>query len=203
MVINLFERGKGIKYLQELYDLEKADIRWIQNNLFDYNCELTTPEEAEKLINLMRKQMHESEESLVQTRQFMLDRDRLERWVKDDADDLFLERLGEREYSDVQFTLVHITTAIDDGESIRTNGLQKLTTLLEIESPLSTFLAKEVIVFDLSRKVIKINGDTHSLQEYRFGELRGRLFYYRGEIEAFISGEMDDMKNYSDVPNCP
>ena len=168
MVINLFERGKGIKYLQELYDLEKADIRWIQNNLFDYNCELTTPEEAEKLINLMRKQMHESEESLVQTRQFMLDRDSLERWVKDDADDLFLERLGEREYSDVQFTLVHITTAIDDGESIRTNGLQKLTTLLEIESPLSTFLAKEVIVFDLSRKVIKINGDTHSLQEYRF-----------------------------------
>ena len=203
MVINLFERGKGIKYLQELYDLEKADIRWIQNNLFDYNCELTTPEEAEKLINLMRKQMHESEESLVQTRQFMLDRDRLERWVKDDADDLFLERLGERESSDVQFTVVHITTAIEDGESIRTNGLQKLTTLLEIESPLSTFLAKEVIVFDLSRKVIKINGDTHSLQEYRFGELRGRLFYYRGEIEAFISGEMDDMKNYSDVPNCP
>ena len=44
MVVNLFEKGTGIKHLQELYNLSNDYVDWIQDKLFDYEIEPSTAE---------------------------------------------------------------------------------------------------------------------------------------------------------------
>lgn len=203
MTIDLFEKGTGLSKLKELYHLQDDDISWVQDNLFEYDGSLISLEEVEEIIQTAREFLYETEESLNQIREEMLGRNSMTRCVKDNAAEQFLDRFGECDLSNVQFTLRHITAAIDGSLSIRTHGLIKLTNLLGTQSPLSTFLSDNGIVFNVPDRTVRVNGDLHSLDESRFGELRRKLYYWRGEIEAFICGEKEMIINYSCIRDCP
>ena len=197
MIINLFEKGTGMNTLQELYRISDEDVSWVQDTLFDYESELPTEESVNETIRVLRELPNNTEESLEFVRRYMLDRNHRTRWVKDDAADLFLDRFDECDLSDIKFTLRHITAVIDEGESIRKYGLLKLTDQLGMATPLSIFLKENGIVFNIPERTIEIKGHLHDLDEEKYDRIYNKLYYWNGEIEAFICGEMKTMMEYS------
>ena len=203
MVINLFEKGTGIKNIQELYNLTNADVDWLQDKLFDYETKPLTTEEIEENIQVCASFPGTTKEELDLLRRKMLDRNHLTRWVKEDASEIFFDRFHDRNLSDVKFTLKHIAAVIDDGDAFRKNGLRKVTDLLIDDSPLYYFLAENGVEINPYEKWIKIRGELYCLDEDRFSDLRVKFYYWKGETEAFICGEPDEIINYSCIGACP
>lgn len=137
--------------------------------------------------------------------------------VSDDCVSIFLEETGIHPdtfvVTDNYVHCKHITTAFDDGESIRRRGLLPLNILLEEDSAIHTFLKENGVEVFPSRYLLRVNENSYSIppsydqcasgewEKYVF--LSPRLYHDRGEIEAFISGEGQEMISYSTVGHCP
>lgn len=82
--------------------------------------------------------------------------------VAENGISIFLEETGIHpdtyDVSDVKVHCKHITTAFDNGKSIKSLGFLPLTRLLEEESALSGFLRSNGIIVTPSRYRIEING---------------------------------------------
>lgn len=130
---------------------------------------------------------------------------------------IFLEETGIHpdtyDVSDVKVHCKHITTAFDNGKSIKSLGFLPLTRLLEEESALSAFLRSNGIIVTPSRYRIEINGKKYRIPPTSedcpsdvweiFVFLSPTLYHDKGEVEAFVAGEEERMMSYSTVKRFP
>lgn len=137
--------------------------------------------------------------------------------VSEDCVSAFLEETGIHPdtfiVTDNYIHCKHITTAFDDGESIKKRGLLPLNILIEGDSSIYTFLKENGVEVSPSRGILQVDKKKYYIpassrectfdewDKYRF--LSPRLYHDHGEIEAFISGEEQEMINYSTVSHCP
>lgn len=137
--------------------------------------------------------------------------------IPDNGVSIFLEETGIHpdtfDVSDVKVHCKHITTAFDEGESIKTRGLLPLNRLLEEESAISSFLCENGIEVSPSRHQIQIDGHKYRIPESSkdcsydvweiYAYLSPTLYHDHGEVEAFVSGPEDEMLTYSTVKRYP
>ena len=129
----------------------------------------------------------------------------LPQWqVNDNAVEKFLDltgvKLDESYLSGLRFRCIHVSPAIDGGESIKTFGLRKLTDLLATKSPIKDFLAEYGIEVNPSGKWYSINGKKYPISGTM---LEVKLFSTNSEIEAFIAGDLKTLKDYSCIEYNP
>ena len=135
----------------------------------------------------------------------------MNRWPVDNCVGVFLEETGINpdifDVSGVKVRCRHISASVDGGKSIRKYGLLKLTEVLERDTPVSAFLKDNGIRIIPSKHQIVVNDTAYSIPlhggEVPFGCLSSKLYYDKGEIEVFISGEEEDMVGYSCIRDCP
>lgn len=131
--------------------------------------------------------------------------------------------------SKIKIVCRHMTTTTKTGvDSFKKNGLLDLKRMLELETPLSKFLAKHKIWVDVSEKLIKVEEKIYPILAYgdvcdecfmnksvkctgyskcalreKLEHLALKLYRYRATVECFISGTLEGMKRYSCIDRCP
>ena len=115
--------------------------------------------------------------------------------------------------SNIKLHCKHVSNHIDHGDFIRAKGLMTLTELLELDSPLHSFLAerdlelfpKDHYFLYNNRRFYLPSPDMSDTVPYwkAVDTLCYKLYSHHGEIEAFVCGEPSDLKKYSTVIRNP
>lgn len=132
--------------------------------------------------------------------------------------------------STMEIVVRHMTTTSADAtNSFKDNGLLDLKKMLQLDTPLSTFLAEYGIKVNVDKKVIHIEDNKYPILAYdepckacyfdrdvtRCSEfskcdlrkaleiLALKLYKYGATIEFFIHATLDEMKRYSSICRCP
>lgn len=123
--------------------------------------------------------------------------------------DDFCEQLGinldDYEINNITYVASHVTTCIDDLESIREYGLMDLTSVLTLPTPLNNFLRSHGIEFDVENRTMKVEGNSYDVSYNKDSQsnfidresLTGRLnaiahkLYYDNQISSFLTMEGD------------
>ena len=71
MVIDLFDKGKGLQCLKSIYHLSDEQLKHLEDKVFEYENPPMTEEQIEETIAVLLKISGESEESLQTTRLFV------------------------------------------------------------------------------------------------------------------------------------
>lgn len=125
-----------------------------------------------------------------------------------DADDYikhFKIDLDSLQIEDVRYIVSHVTTSIDNLEFMKNNGLMDLATLLSLESPLSSYLKRFDVSFEIENKLMFFKNQCFNVDYYREGKDKyisresheGRIdsvahkICYDNQISAFFSMEGD------------
>lgn len=211
MVIDLFNKGDGLSCLKKIYQLDDKQLQNIEDRVFEYDTPPKTQEEIDEFIATIASLPGETEESARTTAAHLFDRNRMKRWPVDDCVKVFLEETGIKpniyDVSEVKVRCKHVTAQIDGGESMRMYGLLKLTDMLEEDTPLSRFLKENGIAVNPSEYILTVGNETIMIPERsngnQIGVLSSKLYYDKGEIEVFISGEDERIVDYSCVKRCP
>jgi len=209
MVIDLFKKGTGMKCLKEIYQIDERTLRAIEDRAFRYETPPLSDEEIEETIETLRELPGNTKEKMIDFREVLRDRSRLTRWPVDDCVKIFLEETGIHpdtfDLSDVKVHCRHIAAIIDNGDLIRESGLCRLDELLDNPSPLSGFLLENGIVIKVAEHRILVDGNEYEISEEieEFKILWSKLYHDLGEIEVFISGELNKAKGYSCISRCP
>lgn len=208
-IIDLFNRGSGMLCLKSIYSLSDEIINELDRDLFNYEEQPPTDEKVEEIVLGIKEILNETEESICCTRQWLKDCSRLKRYPKPNCVKRFLGETGiypeMYNLADVKIRLRHLTSVIDDGESIKKNGLLRLDELLEYASPLSNFLKNEGIVISPMYHTIVVDGKVYSIDnnENIFGVLSSKLYDDLGEIEMFVCASDEEMIGYSWIQQGP
>ena len=203
VLINLFDKGKGLEYLKNVYHLSDQEVNKVKESLYEYcEPEQMSEESADAIMESMFSWL--SDEEKQSTKEGIM-APVLPHWqVVDFPVEKFLEithvKLDDSPLSDLRFYCIHVSPAIDGGESIKQNGLRKLTDLLEVKSPIKSFLAEYGIEVSPSERWYSIHGKKYSITGT---ELEIKLFYTNSEIEAFIAGDYENLKDYSCIESNP
>ncbi len=197
MHINLFVKEKGLEYLQAVYHLSDQQICDLRESLYNHTKqEKISEEEANKQIEMMWNWLPEEEKQKIKNS--LISSSWPEWQIVDDALERFLVmtgiKLDEHDLSDLCFQCIHVSPAIDGGESIKKSGVRKLTDLVDNESPIKTFLADYGIEINAAQRWYSVNGQRFSIKG---SKLEIKLYSTKSEIEAFIAGELETLKDYS------
>lgn len=204
MIIDLFIKNQGFNYLKDVYCINNDIIEELQKCLYTY-CDpapMMNEEEADAFIrNCCFTECEEEKQRIKQN----LIRKHPAYWQPvENAIEIFLEKtnikLDSSDLSTLRFHCIHVSPSIDGGESIKKYGLLKLNELLEIESPISTFLKEYGIIIKPSEKWYSIKGKKHSVVGTG---LAIKLYSFNNEIEAHIAGETKELKDYSCIEENP
>ena len=203
MLINLFEKGKGLEYLQTVYSLLDQQVYDLKDSLYFYSEPRQITEDiADNEIESMWSWLPNEEKQEIKKSIMM---STWPKWqIVDDAVERFIKvteiKLDDRDLSELLFRCIHVSPVIDGGESIKRSGLRKLTELFENESPIRSFLAEYGIVINPSQRWYSINGERHSIDGTM---LEVKLYHTKSEIEAFIAGDIETLKDYSCIETNP
>ena len=211
MVIDLFNKGDGLRCLKKIYQLDDEQLQDIEERVFEYDTLPRTQEEIDEFIDTIATLPGESEESARATAEHLFDRSKMNRWPVDDCVKVFLEETGIKpdiyDVSKIKVRCRHVTAQIDGGESIKQYGLLKLTDMLEQNTPLRRFLEEYGIAVNPSECRLTVGNETIMIPERsngdQIGVLSSKLYYDKGETEVFISGEDERIVDYSCVKRCP
>lgn len=131
--------------------------------------------------------------------------------------------------SKIKIVCRHMTTTTKTGiNNFKENGLLDLKRMLELETPLSKFLAKHKIWVDVDRRTIKVENNTYPILAYgeecgecfmnknvkctkyskcglreKLEHLALKLYKYGATVECFINCTLEGMERYSCITRCP
>lgn len=146
---------------------------------------------------------------------------------------VIIEKLGINlnlhDSSKVKIVCRHMTTATVTGlKNFKEKGLMDLKRMLQLDTPLSEFLARHKIWVDVDNKSIKINNKVYPILAYgdvcdecfmkrsikcseyskcdlkkEIEDLARKLYKYGATVECFIHATIEEMKRYSIIDRCP
>lgn len=122
--------------------------------------------------------------------------------------DSFLDYIGRslenRDISDTQLSVTHITTNDDECQTIKDIGLVNLQQALTMDTPLRRYLKRYNIQFDIYNNLMCVNDNFHEIRydssffetETRIGKLNSvaRKIYFDHQINGFFC--VKDVKGY-------
>lgn len=202
MLINFFEKWRGLEYLQAVYSLSDKVISKIKELCYVHCEEESITEDIVDNVAAMFSWLSSTEKEAL--KKGIVFGTQSQWQVANFAVELFLSisniKLDDLDLSDLHFKCIHVSSSIDNGEAIRKHGLRKLTDLLENQSPVSDFLAEYGISVKPSERRISIMGKKLFLAGT---DLEVKLYSTNSEIEAFIAGEIETLKDYSCIESNP
>lgn len=121
------------------------------------------------------------------------------------------------------------TTTMDSIKSFKNIGLLDLKNMLQLDTPLSEFLAEYGIKVNVDKRIIHIKEDEYPILEYgepcvdcfydrdvnkcsefskcdlrkALENLARKLYTYGATVEFFIYATLEEMKRYSSISRCP
>lgn len=176
---NFFEYNTIIDSMVDFFEIEKEEI----NRFMDFvNYEKLDAEEAERQF----------------IAKFKINNDLL------DFDNCYIR-------------VKHISTSYDKLECIKKYGMRDLIFLLTEDTLLKRFLQNYNLQINYSEKYIDIDGTKYYIKDYNtcdkdefsypyrrnMSNIYHKLYYFRGEIEAFYKATEKAMYNYSTILRCP
>lgn len=131
--------------------------------------------------------------------------------------DIFFEKhLDDIEHIDInqlELIVIHVTTNGDKCAEIRKNGLKDLKKVLQEETELKTFLGDRGILFDVSSKIMYVNGKPYDIDYEKYEDLDrirqrkeslhkiGHKIYYDFQVNGFFFCQ--DIFRYGTIHRAP
>ena len=203
MIINLFDKGKGLDYLQDIYSLTNKQIESIKRKIYKEQKYEPISEITLQSISQCIRLICDDEQENEKVIQYWRGHHPPTWEIADDAIEIFLQETGiyldDYQLDDILLHCIHVSSAIDGGESIKKYGLRRLLELLETPSPIRDFLLKRGIEIKVNGHIILIQGKEHSLEHTALEQ----KLYPNCEVEACIAGELETVKEYSCVQDNP